>query len=862
MKRFLALYSVIFSIVAGCQMVDYEAIMEQLRDHENRIEMLEVACNRLNSNIEAMQVILEALQTNDYVTDVVKIMEDGVEIGYSITFAESGTVTIYNGTDGNTPKIGIRKAADGGYYWTADEEWLTDEDGNKIPAVYSDSDNGKYITPLLRVADGIWYVSYDNGNTWRQLGEVEEEQEDFFQSVSYDEENIYLILSDGTEITIPRKGSSSDDEAEIPEYWKSHIDSKICEINKLNESQGGEADSFIFITDTHYPNNKGNALDLIRYIMARTSVDKVFIGGDLIEGTQGNAADVELLRSISKEWDGMKVFPVRGNHDAHKSDITDDQWYDAITRRLGNYCNISDKLYYHYDNTAQKIRYIFADSVWGYDKYASSDYLISDEQLEWIKDRILELPSDWTVLITKHHLWSIGNNGILNSEGKKFIDHLNTYYSEAKCTIAGVFAGHSHGDYHVDAPQGYIMTTTIGDNKTVSGWKDNSTKEHAFDVVSINPKTGVIRTIRIGDRGTDREFKYAVNAHLPLSSLSLNHSSINVSTGKSRTLTAVLQPNNTTERDLIWSIEDGEEFIEITPEGISCKVTGLQNGHAVIKVRSEDNGLEAVCNVSVKDAVIEDITDKFVFTDGRMIYAHNGGDAAHSGWMASDYTDIERYSMLEIKMSKTSSLTSNTGLAFYDADKKYISGVIHIDGIATYGTMIKELEVPANAKYIRTTYWSRSHSNYKEEFGDFYCKGIVSEIASEDITNLFSFQDLGPVISTDGTTNDTNKSSYHSNYVDISSYYKLSLTVLTTTSSTSVNGLAFYDDSKQHISGVKYTGSTATYTYDRQEVEVPYGAKYIRTTWWAPTSGTNSATGAWTSVAYMTPFNCVGYIKY
>ena len=799
MKRFLILYSVLFSLVTGCQMVDYEAILEQLRDHENRIEMLEVACNRLNSNIEAIQIILEALQTNDYVTDVVKIIEDGAEVGYSITFAKGRTITIYNGTNGSTPKIGIRKAADGEYYWTADNEWLTDEDGNKIPAVYSDGGDGKYITPQLRVVDGIWYVSYDNGNTWRELGKVDGEQEDFFQSVTYDEEFIYLTLSDGTEITIPRKGSSSGKEVEIPKYWKSHIDSKIQKINALNESQSGEADNFIFITDTHYPNNSGNSLDLIKYIMSRTSIDKVFVGGDLIEGTQGNATDVDLLRSISREWDGMKVFPVRGNHDAHKSDITDNQWYDAITRRLGNYCSISDKLYYHYDNTAQKIRYIFADSVWGYDKYAGSDYLISDEQLDWIKERILELPYDWTVLITKHHLWSIGNNGILNSEGKKFIDHLNSYYKEAKCSIAGVFAGHSHGDYHVDATQGYVMTTTIGDNKSVSGWKGGTTKEHAFDVVSINPKSGVIKTIRIGDRGTDREFKYAVNDYLPLTSLSLNHSDLSVGIGKSRTLTAILQPNNTTEKNLTWTIEEGEEFIEILPEGLTCKVIGLQNGNATVKVRSEAYGLEAVCTVSVKDVVIEDITDKFIFTDGRMIYAHNGGDAAHNGWMASDYTDIEKYSMLEIKMSKTSSLTSNTGLAFYDADKKYISGVVHIDGIATYGTMIKELEVPANAKYIRTTYWSRNHSSYKEEFGDFYCKGIVADIESEDITNLFSFQDLGPVISTDGTTNDSNKSSYHSNYVDISAYYKLSLTVLTTISTTSVNGLAFYDESKQYI---------------------------------------------------------------
>ena len=51
-----------------------------------------------------------------------KIVEYDVEVGYSITFAKSGTITIYHGADGadgtdgadgSAPKIGIRKAADG-----------------------------------------------------------------------------------------------------------------------------------------------------------------------------------------------------------------------------------------------------------------------------------------------------------------------------------------------------------------------------------------------------------------------------------------------------------------------------------------------------------------------------------------------------------------------------------------------------------------------------------------------------------------------------------------------------------------------------------------------------------------------------
>ena len=171
MKRiYTILCAVLLLAVTGCQ---NEEIWDKLNDHEQRIEQLEKQCRELNSNIDAVQKILQALQENDYVTEVMKIMEDGVEVGYCLTFAKGGTVTIYhgangsdgtNGTDGSTPNIGIKKASDGAYYWTSNGEWLTDDNGNMIPATVSDPDGG-YVTPQFRVYEGVWYVSYDNGNS-------------------------------------------------------------------------------------------------------------------------------------------------------------------------------------------------------------------------------------------------------------------------------------------------------------------------------------------------------------------------------------------------------------------------------------------------------------------------------------------------------------------------------------------------------------------------------------------------------------------------------------------------------------------------------------------------------------------------
>ena len=221
MKKLFTILSFVLLLAISCTRFDDSAIWEELLNHKERIEKLEAECNRLNTNINSLQTILEALQTNDYVTDIVKIMEDGVEVGYSITFAKGGTVTIYHGTNGSAPKVGIQKASDGQYYWTSDGEWLTDENGAKIPAAYADGGDGKYITPLFRVAEGVWYVSYDNGSSWMQIVEDEDDEEvPLFKEVTYDKEYVYLTLADGSVIKIPIDTSSYTD---VPQINNSYI---------------------------------------------------------------------------------------------------------------------------------------------------------------------------------------------------------------------------------------------------------------------------------------------------------------------------------------------------------------------------------------------------------------------------------------------------------------------------------------------------------------------------------------------------------------------------------------------------------------------------------------------------------------
>lgn len=233
---------------------------ESIKDHEKRIAALEELCKQMNTNISSLQTLVNALEKRDYITSVAPVRKDGEVVGYTITFANSDTITIYhgedgkdgtngtNGKDGYTPQIGVMKDTDGVYYWTLDGEWLLDAKGNKIKAQGSDGQNGTNgnngtngsdgqdgqngqdgVTPRLKIENDYWYVSYDNGTTWQQLGKATGEDgkdgqdgndgadgsdgadgedgkdgDSIFKSVTQDDEYVYFNLSDGTMITLPK----------------------------------------------------------------------------------------------------------------------------------------------------------------------------------------------------------------------------------------------------------------------------------------------------------------------------------------------------------------------------------------------------------------------------------------------------------------------------------------------------------------------------------------------------------------------------------------------------------------------------------------------------------------------------------
>ncbi|MBO4589582.1 MAG: leucine-rich repeat domain-containing protein [Bacteroidaceae bacterium] len=257
-------------LVLGACTTSYDdiALWNMTQDMGTRLTTLEELCAQMNSNIGQLQEIVDAVKDKDFIESVAPITFNGKEIGYTINFVNRSPITIYhgsNGTDGTTPTIGVKKDADGVYYWTVNGEWLYDN-GKKVKAQGKDGKDGTNgtngkdgkdgkdgtdgkdgkdgtdgkdgvdgkdgqdgLTPTLEIRDGYWWVII--GDTETNLGKATGEdgkdgkdgvdgkdghdgrdgvdgkdgQDGVFQSLAYSEDGSYVIitLTDGTTIELP-----------------------------------------------------------------------------------------------------------------------------------------------------------------------------------------------------------------------------------------------------------------------------------------------------------------------------------------------------------------------------------------------------------------------------------------------------------------------------------------------------------------------------------------------------------------------------------------------------------------------------------------------------------------------------------
>lgn len=319
-----------------------------------------------------------------------------------------------------------------------------------------------------------------------------------------------LVLAAAALCLKRRKGR--EDGSGLPAYWRHYLDSRIPELQKRDMETGNHGDSFLFITDLHYDSNDGNSAAAAEYILDRTAVSKVIIGGDICNGSsKGKQVCVSQILNCRNAFRRINPYYLRGNHDnnteiTERSDektISDSELYGMILKPIEDRIVSGGKLHYYFDNTAQRIRYICLDT--GH----PDPCVIDDGQITWMQERIRELSAGWTVVVLAHQFY--GTTGEMDGNGRKILAGLNAVRGEAEAAIACVVCGHSHADHMETTAQGFPVICTTCDTRGGAGtplkrWA-HTPSEQAFDVFHINTESRTIRITRIG-AGTDRQATY------------------------------------------------------------------------------------------------------------------------------------------------------------------------------------------------------------------------------------------------------------------------------------------------------------------------------------------------------------------
>lgn len=220
--RNLSLVLLASATVVSCGSYDDTDLWNEVNGIKDRVADLESRLSGMNSDIQAIHTLVNAIKDNGYIVSVTSTPE-----GYEIVMSNGQRFTIrhgkngqdgkdgVDGVNGSTPIIGAAPV-DGVYYWTVTvdgkTDFLLDQHGNKIPVTANGGGGGgSTIAPVIKVDYyGYWVISYDGGITFDYIRDtsgnpvkaVPEGGDGLFQDVYQDGDYIVFVLANGTTIRI------------------------------------------------------------------------------------------------------------------------------------------------------------------------------------------------------------------------------------------------------------------------------------------------------------------------------------------------------------------------------------------------------------------------------------------------------------------------------------------------------------------------------------------------------------------------------------------------------------------------------------------------------------------------------------
>ncbi|HZK38836.1 MAG TPA: Ig-like domain-containing protein [Clostridia bacterium] len=240
-------------------------------------------------------------------------------------------------------------------------------------------------------------------------------------------------------------------------------------------------------------------------------------------------------------------------------------------------------------------------------------------------------------------------------------------------------------------------------------WASDNTAVATVDskglVTGISQGTAYIAATPVDPLGTTGGDQVTVNAPIPTSGVSLNHTSGTLLVGETGTLVATLTPEHASYRNTTWSSSDNA-IATVTTAGL---VRGIAPGKVVIRALTQTGNFSAMCNITVvNESKLKDQTH-LTYTPVNL----GSTTPVTLGWNISHYIQYSRPPLFPVTTAKGFSVyleegtkvrfetggsaITDTYLDLYDSDFNRLA-FDDDEGRASY-SLIEQFLVPQTGTY-------------------------------------------------------------------------------------------------------------------------------------------------------------------
>jgi hypothetical protein len=194
--RFFAMIALTTMLAVSC----YTDIENQLEALERRVSTLNQRAAVANDNIAAFQTLVNKYKSYVYVIGYHPIQVGKEVKGYIINLSDGTSITLNNGVSKDDPIVGLTLGEDGIYYWIVTVNGVTDffydETGQKVAA--------SVASPIMKIVDGVWKVSFDNGYVWKTFDRAQGESGySYIDKIETRGNYVYITLVSGQTVNFP-----------------------------------------------------------------------------------------------------------------------------------------------------------------------------------------------------------------------------------------------------------------------------------------------------------------------------------------------------------------------------------------------------------------------------------------------------------------------------------------------------------------------------------------------------------------------------------------------------------------------------------------------------------------------------------